>query len=69
MPPDLAIVDIDKPVLLPRKRYRKTYFQDKDNNPINDLEVSYYGQVMGKWDISSVKKGSNPCEYIQNGNL
>ncbi|EHH3294685.1 ZirS family two-partner secretion-like system exoprotein [Salmonella sp. 741265054_HSA] len=66
MPPDLAIVDIDKSVLLPgESAIVKLIFKDKDNNPINDLEVSYYFGHNGEWDISSVKKGSNPGEYIQ----
>ncbi|EHI5024862.1 hypothetical protein J9S37_000001, partial [Salmonella enterica] len=67
MPPDLAIVDIDKPVLLPgESAIVKLIFKDKDNNPINDLEIMRYRDYNhgGEWDISFVKKGSNPGEYI-----
>ncbi len=40
MPPDLAIVDIDK---LNFCRESAIVFRlGDDNNPINDLEVSYY---------------------------
>ncbi|EQB6131119.1 ZirS family two-partner secretion-like system exoprotein, partial [Salmonella enterica subsp. enterica serovar Cerro] len=56
-------------VLLPGENaIVKLIFKDKDNNPINDLEVmvhrDYNHGPGGEWDISSVKKGSNPGEYI-----
>ncbi len=66
MPPDLAIVDIDKPVLLRGKRYRKTYFQGQDNNPYKRSWANLATLViMGNKDISSVEKVLIRGQYIQ----